>query len=171
MEPSRRTLLASLAASASLAGCLGGGSGAEPTAATTTTPTETATATPTATETATSTPTATPTATPVPDDVETVTVELASSDFQPVRLSVDGPVRVEWVNRDGYPHNVKSAQFHDAATGWDYFSGNYGEGESASYVFTEPGIYEYFCTIHGTGAMCGVVLVGDVVLDEPLPCE
>ncbi|WP_284013437.1 cupredoxin domain-containing protein [Halobaculum litoreum] len=75
------------------------------------------------------------------------------------------------MNRGPYVHNVKSATCHDAATPWEYFSGNYGEGESETDTFRRPGVYEDFCTVHGTATMCGAVLVGNVTLEEPLPCE
>ncbi|SHG84186.1 cupredoxin domain-containing protein [Halobaculum gomorrense] len=152
-----------------VAGCAGDGDGADDGSPSTADPTATATTDPTAT--ATTDPTTTTRVPTVVGEPTTATVELRGSAFTPLRLSVDPPVTVEWVNRDPYAHNVKSAAFHETAAEWDYFSGNYGEGESASHTFRRPGVYEYFCTIHGTGAMCGAVLVGDVSLDASLPCE
>lgn len=101
----------------------------------------------------------------------TATVEMRDTEFDPKRLSVAPGTAVEWVNRDGYAHDVASAQFHDTATSWDYESGELGQGETATYTFEECGVYEYYCTIHGQTQMCGAVLVGDVSLDEDLPCE
>ncbi|MFB6169059.1 MAG: plastocyanin/azurin family copper-binding protein, partial [Haloferacaceae archaeon] len=75
------------------------------------------------------------------------------------------------VNRDGYPHDVKSATFHDTAAAWDYESSDLGQGDTATHTFDEAGVYEYYCTIHGRNTMCGAVLVGDVSLDATLPCE
>ncbi|MFB6217674.1 MAG: plastocyanin/azurin family copper-binding protein [Halobacteriaceae archaeon] len=44
-------------------------------------------------------------------------------------------------------------------------------GETVSHTFDSAGVYEYYCTIHGSGTMCGVVLVGDVTYDGSLPCQ
>ncbi|MFB6303146.1 MAG: plastocyanin/azurin family copper-binding protein [Haloferacaceae archaeon] len=107
----------------------------------------------------------------VSDGSGTSTVEMRDTSFDPVRLSVAPGTTVEWINRDGYAHDVTSAQFHDTATSWDYESGDLGQGETATHTFEESGVYEYYCTIHGETRMCGAVLVGDVSLDKDLPCE
>jgi hypothetical protein len=44
-------------------------------------------------------------------------------------------------------------------------------GETTSYTFESAGVYEYYCSIHGQGRMCGVVLVGGATKPGPLPCE
>ena len=99
------------------------------------------------------------------------TVELVNTAFDPVRLSVAPGTKVEWVNKDSYGHDVTSAQFHDVAEQWDFSASLSSSGSTATYTFDSEGIYEYECTIHGSDTMCGVVLVGDVSLDEDLPCE
>jgi plastocyanin len=99
------------------------------------------------------------------------TVEIANTSFSPMRLSVEPGTTVEWTNTDGYGHDVQSSQFHDTAESWDYYSEEFGQGETAQYTFQNEGIYEYYCTIHGQSTMCGAVLVGDVTLDQDLPCE
>lgn len=104
-------------------------------------------------------------------ETATKTVELVNTAFDPVRLSVSPGTTVEWVNRDSYGHDVTSAQFHDVAEQWDIGASLSSSGATAEHTFESEGIYEYVCTIHGRGTMCGVVLVGDVSLDENLPCE
>lgn len=101
----------------------------------------------------------------------TATVEMENTAFVPERLSIEPGTTVEWVNRDGYPHDVQSAQFHDTAASWNHYSGNLGEGDTSEFTFDADGVYEYYCTIHGRRSMCGAVLVGDVSLDRALPCE
>jgi plastocyanin len=165
---------------AALAGC--GGDGGDGATETTTEPAETETETGTATETATATDaagttteaptTATETATGTPTgDTGTETVTMENSSFVPMELSVDPGTTVEWENADSFGHDVKSDTFHDSATAWEFQSDTLGQGETTTYTFSEGGIYEYYCTIHGEETMCGVVLVGDVSFDETLPCE
>jgi plastocyanin len=98
------------------------------------------------------------------------TVEMVDTSFKPMQASVEPGTTVEWVNQDSFGHDVTSAQFHDAATQWD-FASDVSPGGSVTYTFDSEGVYEYYCTIHGKDSMCGVVLVGDVSLDEELPCE
>jgi plastocyanin len=97
-------------------------------------------------------------------------VEMRSTSFDPLRASVEPGTTVEWVNEDGFDHDVTAEQFHDVAADWD-FSEALAAGESTTYTFEEAGVYEYYCTIHGEENMCGAVLVGDVSLDQSLPCE
>lgn len=101
----------------------------------------------------------------------TTTVEMADTSFSPLRAAVEPGTTVEWVNRDPYGHDVVSGTFHAVAATWSSRSGRLGPGETVTYTFEEPGVYEYYCSIHGRTAMCGAVLVGDVTLDERLPCE
>ena len=78
---------------------------------------------------------------------------------------------VTWTNEDGVDHDVVSRQFNDGAADWDYDSGNVAGDGTTSYTFESAGAYEYYCSIHGQGRMCGVVLVGDATKPGPLPCE
>lgn len=126
---------------------------------------------PTETSTPSSTETPTHTETPTPS-TELVTAQNRS--FTPTRLDVAVGTEVTWDNRDSgtyaSDHTVTSAQFHDVAADWDKDT-RIEPNESTSYTFDSEGIYEYYCTVHGQNAMCGVVLAGDVSLDEDLPCE
>jgi plastocyanin len=98
------------------------------------------------------------------------TVTAVNTSFDPVRLEVEAGAVVEWTNQDGFGHDVTSAQFHDVAAGWDVAM-DLPSGGTVSNTFDSEGVYEYYCSIHGQSNQCGVVLVGDVSLDEPLPCE
>ena len=98
------------------------------------------------------------------------TVTVVNTAFDPVRASVDPGTTVEWVNEDGFTHDVTSTRFHDSAAQWD-IGEEVSSGGSVTHTFDGEGVYEYYCTIHGESRMCGVVLVGGSSLDEPLPCE
>lgn len=99
-----------------------------------------------------------------------VTVELKNSSFDPARAAVAVGGTVEWVNEDSYGHDVTSIQFSDGAAPWDYAESLDG-GVSVSRTFDSAGVYEYYCTIHGEGTMCGVVVVGDTSYSGSLPCQ
>ena len=77
---------------------------------------------------------------------------------------------VVWENVGSASHVVDSVQFHDEAEMWQFRTQTLRPGDSAVYVFDQEGIYEYYCGLQGK-EMCGVILVGDVSLSTPLPCE
>ncbi|KAB1198173.1 MULTISPECIES: plastocyanin/azurin family copper-binding protein [Haloferax] len=97
-------------------------------------------------------------------------VEMGDLAFEPPILAVEPGTTVQWVNRDSFSHTVTSTQFHDNAEPWN-FNMEVLAGESVSYTFTQPGVYQYYCGVHGENTMCGAVLVGDVSLTGTLPCE
>jgi plastocyanin len=154
----RRDLLrtAGGVAAALVAGCAGGdapGAG-----------TPTATPDPTATASATATP-------PAVTESESPVVTLQDRTFDPVALRVTPDTTVTWTNESNSSHTVQSAVFHeDVATEWTFYSADFPPGREVSHAFGERGVYEYYCTVHGRAAMCGVVLVGDVRRPGSLPC-
>lgn len=156
----RRRFLSVVIGSLGLAGCVG--DDASPTGSSSPTPTETATSSPSPTPTATATQTAM--------DGADVTVELISTAFSPVRAEAAVGDTVQWVNKDSYGHDVTATSFHDKAVDWS-FQTDLSGGEQATYTFDEAGVYEYYCSIHGKGTMCGAILVGDVSLEQNMPCE
>jgi plastocyanin len=192
----RRQVLTALTAAgvSAFAGCSGGGGDGDTTptetATETTTRTDTATETatrtatdegtptgdgtetegPAPTETATATPTETATATPTPTESAGVTVRIEGFSYNPTRVEVSPGTTVTWTNEGGAPHDVTATTFDGSATDWD-FSERLSGGASVEYTFEEPGVYQYYCTIHGRRAVCGAVLVGDVSSPPSMPCE
>jgi plastocyanin len=63
--------------------------------------------------------------------------------YTPAELTVAPGTKVTWINRDDAPHTVTSTakprQFH---------SGTLDSDGRFSHVFTTPGTYEYYCTLH-----------------------
>lgn len=104
------------------------------------------------------------------DSSDDDSIDMVDTAFEPLKASVAPGTTVQWTNQDSFAHTITSAQFHDTAADWE-FDTEIAAGETASRTFDDSGIYEYYCTIHGRGTMCGAVLVGDVTLDEDLPCE
>ncbi|ELZ71632.1 plastocyanin [Haloferax sp. Atlit-10N] len=178
----RRALAAATAGLGLLAGCTGGddagetddetestGSETGTTTATTASPETTTSPDTTATPTPTESPT--PTSEPASDDESDPLVTMESVAFSPMRLSVEPGTTVAWENREALQHNVRAASFDDAATDWSFQSGTVGRDGRVTYRFDDSGVYQYDCGIHGSKAMCGVVVVGDASYDGTLPCE
>jgi amicyanin len=68
-------------------------------------------------------------------------VTLDNFSFGPASLTVPAGTTVTWVNRDDVPHNVVSTEKKFSSPVLD-------TDESFSYTFTDPGTYEYYCSIH-----------------------
>ncbi|MFB6185870.1 MAG: plastocyanin/azurin family copper-binding protein, partial [Halobacteriaceae archaeon] len=115
-----------------------------------------------------------PTETATPTPTESVNADkrivMRNSTFQTLKAEVSTGAVVKWVNRDAFSHTVTSTQFHDKARSWQ-FDVTVEGGGSTHFTFEKPGVYEYYCTIHGKGSMCGAVLVGGATLEKDLPCS
>jgi plastocyanin len=78
-----------------------------------------------------------------------------------IRAPVGEPVT--WTNLDRVPHMVGGANMV-----WGSFE-NLGRGDSATYSFSEPGVYPYVCSWHP--GMVGAVVVGDAGLGKAVEPE
>jgi plastocyanin len=72
---------------------------------------------------------------------EAAMVKVDNFTFAPQNLAVKAGTTVTWRNEDDIPHTVASATrvFKSKALDTD---------DSFSFTFTEPGSYEYFCSLH-----------------------
>ncbi len=61
--------------------------------------------------------------------------------FTPAVLTVSPGTTITWTNRDDIPHTVveRDQKFKSKALDTD---------DNFSFTFTEPGTYEYFCSLH-----------------------
>jgi plastocyanin len=77
-------------------------------------------------------------------------VSIDNFTFNPAPIVVSAGSTVTWTNNDDVPHTVRAddASFHSAAL---------DTGDSFKFVFTKPGVYSYFCSIHPK--MVGKVIV------------
>jgi amicyanin len=77
-------------------------------------------------------------------------VKIANFTFAPKRLTVKVGTTVTWGNEDDIPHTIASAAglFKSKALDTD---------DSFSFTFTQPGSYEYFCSLHPH--MTGTIVV------------
>jgi plastocyanin len=81
---------------------------------------------------------------------QAVSVTIAGVAFKQSPITVTAGTVVTWVNRDDMPHTVREARKTFASPVLD-------TGDQFSHRFTEPGTYEYYCSIHPT--MTGTVVV------------
>jgi len=87
--------------------------------------------------------------------------------FEPGTLSVPVGSRVVWMGRSSIPHtstadpDLASDEQHvrlpQGAEPWD--SGEVGDGQAWSRIFTQPGTYLYFCQRHEADGMLGIIEV------------
>ena len=80
----------------------------------------------------------------------TATIEIAEFAFGPQELTVQAGTVVTWANEDGVGHSIKSGD-------GSFDSPDFGQGETFSFTFNEPGTFPYVCGIHDS--MTGTVVV------------
>lgn len=80
-------------------------------------------------------------------------IHIVDFDYDPDPATVAVGTTVDWDNHDAAPHTVTDRD--DA-----FDSGNMDEGDTFQWTFDDPGIYEYFCTIHGFDAELVVEVPG-----------
>jgi plastocyanin len=80
---------------------------------------------------------------PPPPPVPAAPGDLRIVDFayRPASIEITPGTTLRWVNQDVAPHTVT-----DRAGRFD--SGIMATGDTFSFTFTQPGTYEYFCTLH-----------------------
>lgn len=102
------------------------------------------------------------------------TVKVSETGYMPRKLSVDVGTTVTWTNENRTilsKHTVTSKQLFERAAEWNFDEVLAEEGDEVSYTFEREGLYSYVGTIKGEDCMCGVIEVGDVSYDDPLPCS
>ena len=95
------------------------------------------------------------------DEGETAVTQafLQNFTFAPADLTVTAGTEVTWINQDGAPHNIT---FVDGSVASD----NFFQGESFATTFTEPGVYNIYCTLHGSPDGSGMALRVTVLEDN-----
>lgn len=94
---------------------------------------------------------------------ETVEVLSLDNNFIEQELTVSAGTEVKWVNNGRNDHNVLPDGDPEASK-WGVLVDGFHPGDTYSHVFTEPGIYTYYCSIHGT-ADAG--MYGTITVTEP----
>ena len=78
------------------------------------------------------------------------TIDIRNYVFTPVAVTIHPGDSVTWINHDEVPHTIA-----DKDKG--YRSAALDTGDKFTHVFTKPGSYTYFCTLHPQ--MTGTVVV------------
>ncbi len=83
-------------------------------------------------------------------------------------IQVDAGARVRWRNEGQNEHNLvvarEGVEAVDAeANAFGVLQAEFQPGDTYNFTFDEPGVYEYYCSLHGTPdqGMVGAVIVGD----------
>jgi plastocyanin len=88
-----------------------------------------------------------------------VSVTALDNTFRPDLIEIDVGDEVLWENRGLNDHDVLYVDGDD----WGVEVEGFGPGAAYAHVFTEPGEYRYYCSIHGNeivGMVGTVVVVG-----------
>ena len=91
-----------------------------------------------------------------PTEKETQTILIKDFTYSPSTLTVKAGTTVIWENEDSVTHDVMNNAKDNFEKG-EIFDFDLEPGESNSFVFNEPGEYEYHCDIHPS--MKGAVIV------------
>ncbi len=94
---------------------------------------------------------------------ESGTVQASDNTFRPDPLEIVAGTEVVFENRGRNEHDVLP-KGDPAATTWGVQKESFAPGDAYSHVFTTPGTYAYYCSIHGTDE---VGMVGSIVVTEP----
>jgi plastocyanin len=87
-----------------------------------------------------------------------VSVVALDNSFRPATVRINVGDEVLWENRGLNDHNVLSIE----GDGWGQQVEGFGPGAAYAHVFTEPGEYRYYCSIHGNE---DVGMVGTIVVE------
>jgi len=109
----------------------------------------------------------------VPPNGESVTVQVLDNSFRPIDFEIVAGTEVVFDNRGRNEHNILPDTVKNDAglaellasdsspSAWGVASTEFAPGEVFSHVFTAPGVYAYYCSIHGVPGvgMYGVIRV------------
>lgn len=93
------------------------------------------------------------------------TVSMTQSQFDPRNSNVDTGATVTWTNDSGVDHTVTSA-----SANWEE-DVVVASGEETTHTFEESGVYEVYCSYHGSADLSGMSMkvgVGGATIEEPL---
>jgi plastocyanin len=109
----------------------------------------------------------------VPPNGESVTVQVLDNSYRPIDIEIAAGTEVVFDNRGRNEHNILPDSVKDDAglaemlasdtspAAWGVASTEFAPGEVFSHVFTAPGVYPYYCSIHGVPGvgMYGIIRV------------
>ncbi len=94
---------------------------------------------------------------------QTAKVTSLDNSFRVENLVVEAGTEVKWDNKGRNAHDIRPKD--DPSTdSWGVLEDKFQPGDSYSFVFTTPGTYAYYCSIHGTAK---VGMIGTVTVSAP----
>ena len=96
-----------------------------------------------------------------PANGETVEVRSLDNSFVAASVEVEAGTEILWVNNGRNDHNVLPV---DESLEWGVERDIFVPTAEYAHLFDQPGVYPYYCSIHGTKE---VGMVGAIVVTEP----
>ncbi|CAB4875184.1 unannotated protein [freshwater metagenome] len=88
-----------------------------------------------------------------------VKINVIDNNFRPQASTAKVGDTVEFTNKGKNDHNV----LPQSGTGWGMDTAGFHPGDVYGHVFTAPGVYAFYCSIHGTNK---VGMVGTITVTE-----
>ena len=97
----------------------------------------------------------------VPANGEVITIQALDNSFRPVDFEIAAGTEVIFDNRGRNDHNILPDTIKDDAgliallasdkspTAWGVASPDFVPGDTYAHLFNAPGVYNYYCSIHG----------------------
>lgn len=98
-----------------------------------------------------------------PPNGEVVQVRSLDNTFRDETIEIAAGTEVLWTNNGRNEHNVLPT---DERQDWGVDTEEFQPGDEYRLVFDRPGVFPYYCSIHGTEE---VGMVGTVVVSAPTP--
>ena len=109
----------------------------------------------------------------VPANGEVINIQALDNSFRPVDFEIAAGTEVMFDNRGRNDHNILPDTVKDDAgliallasdtspTAWGVASPDFVPGDTYSHLFNVPGVYNYYCSIHGApgAGMYGTLVV------------
>jgi len=116
-----------------------------------------------------------PAASSVAPNGQSITIQSLDNSFRPVEFEIEAGTEVIFENRGRNDHNILPNSVanddelvallasSDAPEAWGVIAEDFVPMDVYSHIFTVPGTYPYYCSIHGSpgAGMYGVVVVTD----------
>jgi plastocyanin len=96
-----------------------------------------------------------------PPNGETVDVRSLDNSFILQDLEVEAGTEVNWINGGRNDHNILPV---DESLTWGMDRETFVPGIEYAHVFDSPGVYPYYCSIHGTTE---AGMIGTIIVTEP----
>jgi len=89
---------------------------------------------------------------------DAVEVKAIDNSWQPEEFRVAGGTEITFVNDGQNDHNLVP---EDEGADWAIDGDDFHPGDEVSFTFDDPGVYRFYCSIHGTidAGMPGVLVV------------